>query len=71
MFNKDFFLELIKNGGDSQQTLAKALGLHTSTLNRKINGKLEFMVPEMLFICKRYQLSNPVRTTLFFYNERN
>jgi plasmid maintenance system antidote protein VapI len=66
MFNKNFFLDLMKNGGDTQQTLAKALGLHTSTLNRKINGKLAFMVPEVLFICKRYRLSEPVLHTIFF-----
>lgn len=35
MFDREFFLQLMKKAGDSQASLAKALGLHTSTLKQK------------------------------------
>lgn len=52
---------------DTQETLAKALGLHPSGLNARINGHVDFRASEIMTIVRRYHLS-PERITLIFFD---
>lgn len=54
--------------GDTQATLADAMGLSLSRLNAKINetGGAEFTQTEIAFISKRYRLSSGETMKVFF-----
>ena len=56
---------IIKNG-DTQEKLAKDMGLQTSALNMRINGKIEFRRNEIIFIKQRYNLSSNEVDSIFF-----
>ena len=56
---------IIKNG-DTQEKLAKDMGLPTSALNMRINGKIEFRRNEIIFINNRYCLSSDEVDSIFF-----
>lgn len=56
---------IIKNG-DTQEKLADAMGLPTSALNMRINGKIEFRRNEIIFIKRRYRLSSDEVDSIFF-----
>jgi len=56
---------IIKNG-DTQEKLAKDMGLQTSALNMRINGKIEFRRNEIIFIKQRYNLSSDEVDSIFF-----
>ena len=56
---------IIKNG-DTQEKLAKDMGLQTSALNMRINGKIEFRRNEIIFIKQRYNLSSDEIDSIFF-----
>lgn len=56
---------IIKNG-DTQERLAKDMGLQTSALNMRINGKIEFRRNEIIFIKQRYNLSSDEVDSIFF-----
>ena len=56
---------IIKNG-DTQEKLADAMGLPTSALNMRINGKIEFRRNEIIFIKRRYSLSSDEVDSIFF-----
>ena len=56
---------IIKNG-ETQEKLAKDMGLQTSALNMRINGKIEFRRNEIIFIKQRYNLSSDEVDSIFF-----
>lgn len=43
--------------GDTNETLAKALGIGANTLSAKINGHTAFTFPEVEAIAERYSLT--------------
>lgn len=58
--------EMIKHG-DTQETLAKAMGISLSRLNAKINSdSAEFRQTEIIFIKDRYNLSAADVDSIFF-----
>ena len=58
--------EMIKHG-DTQETLAKAMGISLSRLNAKINSEnAEFRQTEIIFIKDRYNLSAADVDSIFF-----
>lgn len=57
--------EMVKNG-DTQESLAEALGISRQTLNGKILGKVDFRQNEILFIKDRYRLTAKVIDAIFF-----
>ena len=56
---------IVKNG-DTQEKLAKDMGLPTSALNMRINGKIEFRRNEINYIKQRYNLSSDEVDSIFF-----
>lgn len=57
--------EMVKNG-DTQESLAEALGISRQTLNGKISGKVDFRQNEILFIKDRYRLNAKAIDAIFF-----
>ena len=57
--------------GDTQASLAGAMGVSLSRLNAKINGTggAEFTQTEISFVAERYKLSAR-ETMLVFFNEK-
>ena len=66
--NKNLFNSFMARFGDTQKTLADAMGISLSRLNAKINetGGAEFMQGEIDFIANRYQLSADDMVNIFF-----
>lgn len=66
--NKDEFCGLIRKHGDTQKTLADALGLALSTVNAKINAKngAEFKQTEIDAIADRYNMTADEIVVVFF-----
>ena len=65
--NKNLLKSVIMAYGDTQTSLAAALGLSLSSLNAKINGKrAEFRQSEIDAIKARYSLSAEEVTAIFF-----
>lgn len=56
----------LKKNGETQEQLAEAMGLQTSALNMRINGKIEFRRNEINFIKKRYNLTCDEVDSIFF-----
>lgn len=54
--------------GDTNQTLAKALGIHPVTMSAKLNSTngAEFTQGEMSIIRQRYQLEDSQFVAIFF-----
>lgn len=64
--NSNMLKSVIVKNGDTQERLAEAMGLQTSALNQRINGKIEFRRNEINFIKNRYQLSADEVDVIFF-----
>lgn len=60
--------QYISSRGDTQTTLAKALGMSRLTLSRKLNedNGQELTAIEMQAICEHYGIPLEQRTALFF-----
>ena len=56
----------MKRHEDTQEKLAKALGLKISGVSARINGKLDFRASEIAKIRERYNLSNDELVQIFF-----
>lgn len=52
--------------GDTQETLAEALGMSQSGLSSRINGHVDFRQNEMNMIRARYQLTAEEMQNIFF-----
>lgn len=64
--NSNLLKAMIIKNGDTQEKLAEAMGLPTSALNMRINGKIEFRRNEIIFIKQRYSLSSDEVESIFF-----
>ena len=64
--NSNLLKALIVKNGETQEKLAEAMGLQTSALNMRINGKIEFRRNEIIFIKQRYGLSSDEVDSIFF-----
>ena len=66
--NKNMFVSKMKLFGDTQEVLAKALGISLSRLNAKINETdgAEFTQSEITFIKIRYHLTAEEVDIIFF-----
>lgn len=69
--NKPLLTSFMAKFGDTQETLAKALGLSLSRLNAKINERdgASFNQNEMSVIISRYSLTQNDAMSIFFANE--
>lgn len=56
----------IAKNGDSQTSLAAAIGIPQSALSARMNGKTDFRQAEMEVIRKRYKLSADDLQAIFF-----
>lgn len=66
--NKNKFVSVMKLYGDTQETLAEAIGISLSRLNAKINGTggAEFDASEIKAIKTRYNLTSQEVDDIFF-----
>lgn len=66
--NKPLLSSFMVKNGDTQESLAKAMGLSLSRLNAKINERegAAFTQTEMQFIIDRYHLSKDEAMAVFF-----
>lgn len=66
--NKSLLTSFMAKFGDTQETLAKALGLSLSRLNAKINERdgASFNQNEMSVIISRYSLTQNDAMSIFF-----
>ena len=64
--NSDKLLGVIKEKGDTQEDLAKAIGLSRTRLSAKIHKKAAFTQPEILAIKRHYQLTKEQIDDIFF-----
>lgn len=64
--NCDKLLGLIKEKGDTQESLAKAIGLSRTRLSAKIHQKAAFTHPEIIAIKRHYNLSTAQIDEIFF-----
>lgn len=68
--NKKKFLSIMALYGDTQSTLAEAIGISLSAINYKINEKgSSFTQPEILKIKHRYKLSAEEIDEIFFSSD--
>ncbi len=51
---------LLREKGMTQNDLCKKINLSPSALNLKMNGKLDFRIPEVYAICKVLDIKDPV-----------
>lgn len=58
----------IAKNGETQEKLAKALGLTPAALSKRVNGHMLFNMREVNRIRKRYKLS-PEETVEIFFDE--
>ena len=66
--NKNLLISKMKLFGDTQKTLAEALGISLTRLNEKINGSngAEFRMREITLIKIRYDLTAEEVDLIFF-----
>ena len=66
--NKNAFVSMYKLHGDTQETLAKAIGISVQRLNAKINltGGADFTQSEIMAIKIRYNLTAEQIDDIFF-----
>ena len=64
--NSNLLKATIVKNGDTQETLAEAMGMQASGLNMRINGHIEFRRSEINFIKQRYKLSSHEIDEIFF-----
>lgn len=55
--DKNLLVYYMKTHGDSVDELAKVIGIHPTTLRRKMNADYEFTTGEIETIAGRYRLS--------------
>ena len=68
--NKALLHSFMVRYGDTQLTLAMAMGISLSRMNAKINNKsAEFTQSEILFIKSRYKLTATEIDEIFFADE--
>lgn len=63
--DKELLKYYIAKNGDSIKELADFLGLHATTLYKKMNGCTDFSSKEVSKIAKRYDLSDSVIVDIF------
>jgi len=56
----------MKRNDDTQEKLAEALGLQTSGVSERVNGKVDFRRTEINIIRERYHLSAEETIKIFF-----
>lgn len=68
MLNKALLMSVLVKNGDTQETLADAMGISLSRLNAKINQRdgADFTRAEILFMVNRYGLSPDMTMEIFF-----
>jgi len=66
MFKPNELRSVIAKKGESQKSLAAAIGMQASELSVKINGKRDFNIKEMNAIRKRYGLTAEQMMQIFF-----
>lgn len=59
----------MKRNYDTQDALAKALGLQPSGLSERINGKIDFRRSEINLIRQRYNLTDAETVKIFFTDD--
>lgn len=59
----------MKRNHDTQEKLAEALGIKTSGVSARINGKIEFRRSEINIIRERYNLTADETVKIFFTDE--
>ena len=64
--DKALFRAFMVRYGDTQRTLAEALGISLSCLNAKINGKADFRQTEIAFLKERYKMNSDNISDIFF-----
>lgn len=64
--NTERLINTIRGNGDTQQSLADAIGLSRTRLNAKIHGRASFTQPEISAIKERYNLSCDEIDEIFF-----
>lgn len=56
--------------GETQKSVAKAIGISENSLSRKINGVREFRLSEMYKLCEYLKIENP-KNIFFTHNIPN
>lgn len=59
----------MKRNYDTQDALAKALGIQPSGLSERINGKIDFRRSEINLIRQRYNLTDAETVKIFFTDD--
>lgn len=59
----------MKRNHDTQEKLADALGIHTSGVSARINGKIDFRRSEINIIRNRYNLTAEETMKIFFTDD--
>lgn len=67
--NKDKLISIMYLNGDTQSSLARALGMSRGSLSAKINGKASFNQPEICAIKRKYSLKADEVEEIFFADE--
>lgn len=67
--NKPLMKSVIARNNDTQDALAKALGLPRSAVSNRMNGKVDFRVSEINRIRNRYNLTAEETVEIFFAEE--
>lgn len=66
MLNKKALKSQMVLFGDTQEILARALGITRQALSHKMNGKAQFTLNEVRAIRRRYNLPMDVIASIFF-----
>ena len=64
--NSNLLKATIIEHGDTQTSLAEAMGILESSLSQRISGKIDFRRNEILFIKNRYNLTTDETDRIFF-----
>ena len=64
--NANLLKAKIIESGETQKSVAKAIGISENSLSRKIKGKREFRLSEVLKLCDFLNIDNPC--PIFFTN---
>lgn len=57
---------IMKRNDDTQEKLAEFMNMEVSSINSRINGKIEFRASEIVKIKKRYNMSLEEIDKIFF-----
>ena len=64
--NTKLFRLVMLSHDDTQEKLASGIGLSLSSLNQRINGRVDFRQREIYAIKKRYSLTDEEIARIFF-----